>query len=202
MTQIVDLKPVRNFLLFPIEIIHDPSLNTQIPEYRLILRKKIIGYLNSQGIQNDLTSLLDLNRIPNVPDLSLSLSHSMGGSVFLWGQGTHLLGVDLEGKHRVTQKVIERVSTPLEIQNCPNPFLLFGAKEAGWKALNSALGIKVISELTCTQWQKVDSNWYSFKLSRAAQIIDGIGFSTQLGGEYLSFYLSTSTFSQINRKNS
>lgn len=88
-----------------------------------------------------------------------------------------VLGIDLEIQKRVSEKIIMRLSSEMERQDCPDPRLIFSAKEAGWKALNSRSHLPSLSHLQTQDWQPLDHNTYSFKLSQGDQVFDVQGLA-------------------------
>lgn len=79
--------------------------------------------------------LLDLDEVPDLDDWSVSISHcaKLGG----WAAAALPLkvGLDIEIKSRIHDKLVRRIAQPGELDQIPDPALLWCAKESYFKAL-------------------------------------------------------------------
>ena len=121
------------------------EFSSKNPVYRLNIR---MGIVESNVLSpEDCVKLLDLNQRPKTADWSFSISHSdkIGGYV----QSDQMIGLDIERSERVQKKVVERVSSELEMAEAPGTDYLWTAKEAVFKALS----LEVMSQAVVTDWQ-------------------------------------------------
>ena len=177
-----------------IEIYLLRELTSQQKDHRIQLRQRLADFLSKNIAENHKQDLLDLNQLPKVPGYSISLSHCPVGSGFTIYKGDqYSLGFDMEQRSRIRQPVIERISGSEERRNCPDPSLLFCAKEASWKAVNR-FGIQTIAEIETHSWKPVDSNWTEFQIGTPGKLIDGFGAVHLYSDTYLSFFITSSTF--------
>lgn len=104
----------------------------------------------------------DLSKLPKSKKWSISISHAanFGGWVALPLPAR--IGFDVEEGRRISPAVIERMSTPQEITDCPSPAFLWCAKEAYFKALAQDQP-QAITQLNILDWNKLESDFYSFK---------------------------------------
>lgn len=91
-----------------------------------------------------------------------SISHTTGMGVLVYS--LDWVGVDVEVTDRVTNQVMQRVSTLAEIQEAPTLAALWCAKEAAFKALKGFRQPSVISDVSIGGWKKIDSQTETFQL--------------------------------------
>ncbi|AZZ35405.1 hypothetical protein CIK05_00845 [Bdellovibrio sp. qaytius] len=121
------------------------EFSSQNPVHRLNIRMGIIESNVLTPQENEL--LLDLNNRPKTADWNFSISHSdkIGGYI----QSDQIIGMDIERSDRVQKKVVERVSSAIEMSEAPGTDYLWTAKEAVFKALS----LEVMSQAVVTDWQ-------------------------------------------------
>ncbi|XGC80691.1 4'-phosphopantetheinyl transferase superfamily protein [Bdellovibrio bacteriovorus] len=107
-----------------------------------------------------------LNDLKLSKDQHISISHCQGAGIFVVSRFP--IGVDVEVKERVTEKVVARISTAEELSNAPSFSSLWCAKEATFKALKTYQQPSVVSAITVGDWQKIDSQVETFKLMNSA----------------------------------
>ncbi len=164
------------------------TLGSRDENYRLKLREKIKSSLKEKHLP-EAHNILDLNTHIKHPTLSISLSHSLEGSCYAWIQQPHRIGVDIELSDRITSDIVRRVSTPEEIQGCPDYKLLWPAKEASFKALSPACN--VVSEIDTFNWQQI-TEWeyfYSVRVAQSDKTIDGSGLVCLVPRHIISFFI-------------
>ena len=127
------------------------------------LREKLIHHIKSQtGYKdNDLNwdELLKLKTKPFVPGLGLSISYCnyLAVCAIVFDQKVSI-GFDIEHKERVTNRLVERISSQKEISQCPHPALLWTAKEAGVKSLSSHSQPVLFKNCRLSNWKKNSAN--------------------------------------------
>lgn len=112
-------------------------------------------------------ALFDLERIPRLPDLHLSISHCTGFGGLVWSPRP--IGLDLEEASRVQEKVILRMSSQDELKRAPDAAALWAAKEAVYKALRAYEQPQVLSQVETESWQSLDSHTETFRLFHPRQ---------------------------------
>ncbi len=127
------------------------------PNYRIEIRAQILSYLKAHHPNEASDTILNLNAPPILSSLFVSISHcpGMGGFVL----SSKSLGFDIEDTFRITQKIIDRVSSEDEIKACPQIELLWPAKEATFKCSTE---FYTISHIQILKWAKSQNDTYSF----------------------------------------
>jgi 4'-phosphopantetheinyl transferase EntD len=173
-----------------------PQINSDISDYRLLLRKDILAELKKISPQLKEPDILSLEAPPQHPELSLSLSHTHYGSIYGWTQKPTTMGLDTEFRLRIKKNVIDRVCTDTEIKKAPQFYLLWTAKEAAFKALSKTLNCQTVSEITVSNWEPhpIDSYYY-YDVSFSDKKIQGRGFTLIFGNYLLSSYFFDSSLS-------
>jgi hypothetical protein len=120
---------------------------SQNPDHRLLIRKGILEYLKLSYPDQLSDSLWDLETPPVLKNLFVSISHSDGMGGFILSNKS--IGLDIEKTIRLTEALVSRVSTPEEIQSCPDPKLLWTCKEAVFKCSPQ---FYTISHVHIDQW--------------------------------------------------
>ena len=166
------------------------TINSHKETHRMDLRENIAQTILQRDPQANTKNLFNLEELPSTPGYSISLSHCPNGSAYILADNNDLVGLDIESIARVTQPIIQRISSPLEITNTPKPEYLFSAKEATWKALNKKLSLQTISQLTTKNWQQIETHWYQFETRQDDELLDGIGYCHQINNLILSFFVS------------
>lgn len=128
------------------------------PNYRAEIRKGILEYLKLNHPNEITQSVWDLDSPPVLPSMFVSISHTNGMGGFVLSSKS--LGFDIEDKSRITQKIIDRVSTEEELKSCPNFELLWPAKEAIFKCSTE---FYTISHIQITQWLPAQNETFEFK---------------------------------------
>lgn len=129
-----------------LQIFADKNWGSQNPEHRNLLRAKI----------SEINPDLELHT-------SLSHAHDLGVIVL----SSSPVGVDAELTARVTERPVARMSSPAEMQESPGFASLWCAKEAAFKALKIFDQPSVISQISIGDWQKIDSQIETFRLTNA-----------------------------------
>jgi 4'-phosphopantetheinyl transferase EntD len=117
-------------------------------------RAAIRGSLQSSQAWSaqDLPLISDLSSPPRPFQTSVSISHThdMGGWLSLPRPGQ--IGLDIEIVARIEDRIVDRVGSPQELTETPRKALLWGAKEAFFKALEDEQPA-VITNLTISDWK-------------------------------------------------
>jgi phosphopantetheinyl transferase (holo-ACP synthase) len=133
------------------------SWGSENPNYRTEIRKGILEYLKLHHPEQVADSIWDLDAPPILKSMFVSISHcnGMGGFVLC----SKSIGFDIEEKSRISEKIIERVSTPEELSSCPDFGLLWPAKEAIFK---NSTEFYTISHIQVSNWQLSQNGIYNF----------------------------------------
>lgn len=146
--------------LAPSEVFHidlRPEWGSENPNYRTEIRKGILEYLKAHHPDQVANSVWDLEAPPMLKSLFVSISHTEGMGGFTLCSKT--VGLDIENTSRITQKIIDRVSTEDELKACPKFELLWPAKEAVFK---STTEFYTISHIHLVNWSKSQNDTYAF----------------------------------------
>jgi 4'-phosphopantetheinyl transferase superfamily len=127
-------------------------------DYRTEIRKGILEYLKTHHPDQVSKSIWDLEAPPVLPSLFVSISHCVGMGGFVLSSKS--LGFDIEDKTRITQKIIDRVSSEEELKTCPQFELLWPAKEAIFKCSTE---FYTIAHIQIQHWEKSQYETFSFK---------------------------------------
>lgn len=141
--------------------------------YRSEIRSAIAHCLNAHSSHSDPNQspsafntwahLLDTGKLPVTEGWSISISHCAHIGGFALAPAPHRLGFDIEDLERLKKKpdLIQRVATPNDLSQTPHLELLWSAKEALFKSLNSYPQTspfrqpKTLSEVETTGWRHV-----------------------------------------------
>lgn len=151
------------------------EFSSKNPMYRLNIR---MGIVESNVLSKEENSkLLDLNQRPRTTEWNFSISHSdkIGGYV----QSDQIIGLDIERSERVQKKVIQRVSSSVEMSEAPGTDYLWTAKEAVFKALS----LDVMSQAVVTGWQSTNYlDTYKFRAIPTANLTlkHNLGYSQRI----------------------
>lgn len=146
-----------------LRLILDSSWNSKNPNYRQEIRECLSTRFSTHFSREQLALLSDLNWLPQASDGYFSISHCrvLGGFVF----SKHKCGFDMEESKRISQDILKRTCSAEELQSVPRTEFLWGAKEAGYKALSDSSPNLVISDLVCTDWEShFENQVFSFRL--------------------------------------
>lgn len=143
-----------------LEIIAKPDWRSMIEEHRTLIRKGIIEKYNHYV--SDSSAFLNLNIVPKLNENFVSISHSndAGGFVF----ANYPVGFDLIEQRRLNKNVVQRICKPGEIERSPNPFYIWPAKEAVFKACSEQL--TVVTEFEVGSWEKLNDDFFTFNMIR------------------------------------
>lgn len=158
---------------------------------RTLLRQLLTAKLQNEGYTTDL-ALLDLLKIPQHHDLSLSLSHCKDYSALAWCLKPKRLGVDIEDLLRLKKETVSRVSTASELSLAPRYDLLWSCKEAVFKSLSPSLDMKVLGNVEVFDWKLLRSDTWSFaaRYTQSQVSIDGQGEVRLILGHSLAFFIA------------
>jgi len=109
----------------------------------------------------DGAAISDLETPPRPLQWSVSISHSAQFGGWLAIHLPARIGFDIEDSARIRKEVIERMSTPQEIAECPNAAFLWCAKEAYFKSLAQDQP-QAITQLNISDWRQIDPGVHSF----------------------------------------
>ena len=163
-----------------------PILSENFSSYRREKTEKLQpdGYKNHKK-NFDGNNLLKLEQKPNCPYASISLSHCnhLGAFLFVFDK-TLSIGLDIEWAQRVTNRLVDRISSKEEVQQTPQPSLLWTAKEASLKCFSNEKTSLFLKDCLISNWKKeVSQDIYFFdayskktneKSKGAARIINGL----------------------------
>ena len=182
---------------FLIELRLHPDWGQKRSGFREKLREDLFCTLSSVG--NQPIKLLNDLRTPGsrplLPGISYSISHSpdLGGWASLVGPSK--LGFDIELIDRPSRKVLDRVSSPLEVLQAPSVAALWCAKEAVFKALDGRP--QLLSNIRIQSWKKNEAHKYFFQAatmgaSSSVNPISGEGLFWVEGPYGLAIFIKTS----------
>lgn len=135
--------------------------------------------------------------VPLHPELSISLSHTRSMGAFAITEGTFDIGIDLEERPRLKNKVLERISSADERAICPSDEYLWVAKEACYKSLVNHNQPQTMTQIKIEKWNKAEHYAY-FEASRVtgpkkSERIAGSGFVVATADYLLCFFLINSS---------
>lgn len=135
-----------------------PEWGSENPNHRSAIREAIFNYLQQCHPEEVQDSILDLQKLPTLKNLDVSITHSrgMGGFVVC----SHDVGVDVEEPSRITQRILERMCTPQELKEAPVKELLWAAKEA---VLKCDAQIMMTSQSAIHGWVSSQNEIYKFR---------------------------------------
>ncbi len=122
-------------------------------DYRQQLRARLVDEARRMGnlTEGEAETWLDLSRPPQANQIFCSISHTrrLGGFVL----SRVPVGFDIEALGRVSKRVVDRISTPVEVLNAPDGESLWVAKEAVFKCLQGKHQPTVLSEIHISTWE-------------------------------------------------
>ena len=121
----------------------------------------------------DWNTLLKIGEKPYCPFAGLSISHCHHLGAFLFSFDSSIsIGFDMEDQHRITKKLIHRISSKQEINQAPSPSFLWTAKEASLKCLSNNQSPLLLSDCLISHWKKEKYfsffNGYSKKIDKSS----------------------------------
>ncbi|MBY0383944.1 4'-phosphopantetheinyl transferase superfamily protein [bacterium] len=170
-------------------LMHNSADNKQTQ--RSLLRTQLSTKLQENG-HSVHTDLLDLLKIPEHKDLSLSLSHCKDYSALAWCLKPKTLGVDIEDLLRLKKETVSRVCTSEEMSLAPRYDLLWSCKEAVFKSLYPSQNIKVLGNVEIFDWKLLRTDTWSFaaRHSHTQLAIDGWGEVRLILGHAFAFFIA------------
>lgn len=133
--------------------------------YREALRSEMLKEIRKTNWGDSVDKLLVPGQLGGLQRGFFSISHCplVGGYVLqeapLVGQS---IGLDLEQASRVSPEVVNRISTPTEVLDSPDPASLWTAKESLYKSLPDGIQPAAISGVRVSDWSVLSDNLYSF----------------------------------------
>ena len=123
------------------------------------------------------TSVLDLDRIPVLPQHSVSISHCKAVGGFVIGPKSAVIGFDVEVNNRLTGMKLSLVAhDSTELSEAPSLQAFWCIKEAAFKCLRGANQPRGLKDLRVGNWQFAASGPWSIYRCKI-QRIDGRGVS-------------------------
>jgi phosphopantetheinyl transferase (holo-ACP synthase) len=145
------------------------------------IRRSILGDNRIGGHLAKLGSINWDSSPPTVDGIGgISISHSKLGGTLLLSLTRKSVGVDIEELGRLSEKVLNRVSSESERAAAPNSTFLWPAKEASFKALYPDNDDISIPQMTIGNWRNLDENAWSFSSHYEQKIIKGFLFSDEI----------------------
>jgi hypothetical protein len=141
------------------DVLNDESLilelssdwSSQNPEYRATIRKNLAQKLKELGdTSTPYSQIMSLEFPPtsNICKISIAHTHILGGYVL--SKNAKSIGLDLEEADRVGTEVLARVSKD---NTAPTPTHGWCALEASFKAFSHHTGLKVLSQISVSNWE-------------------------------------------------
>ncbi len=115
---------------------------------RQFIRSHIVSQYAAHLTTDEIKEIQNLNALPKSKKMFFSISHhpELGG--YTACDLCH--GFDIELKSRISDQVVKRISSPIEISLAPNIQFLWCAKESVFKALNDSN--LIISDIHTLNW--------------------------------------------------
>lgn len=130
------------------------------PDHRNKIRAAIADALGTLE-ESERAKLLNLDEVPRLKNWSVSISHCAALGGWLAAPLPLKVGLDIEVKRRIHDKLIKRIAAPEELKSIPDPAFLWCAKESYYKALASDQPA-VITQLVIGGWKKKEPDFYNF----------------------------------------
>ncbi|MGZ3722184.1 MAG: 4'-phosphopantetheinyl transferase superfamily protein [Bdellovibrionales bacterium] len=111
---------------------------------------------------DDYEALKSLSEPPRPFTRSVSISHTHDFGGWMAIARPAQIGWDVELKARIKDSIIERVCVPEELDLVPHKYLLWGAKEAYYKALEDEQPA-VIQQLKIDEWKSLAPGLWSWR---------------------------------------
>ena len=129
---------------------------SHMPDSRVAIRQSIAHRLRVKDAA-DKSQLDNLSEPPRLRDWSISISHTHNLGGWMAVKRPVQIGWDVELKSRIKNSIIERVCSARELEEALKPELLWGAKEAYFKALEDEQPL-AITQLSITGWRSIGAN--------------------------------------------
>lgn len=111
----------------------------------------------------ELKAIVESKAPPTTTFASISISHCPFIGGFTVTPQPMQIGLDVESTMRLANSsAAQRVSTPEEVVESPNPSYLWVAKESAFKSLNGPYQPAVISNIIISNWKSLDENIWGF----------------------------------------
>lgn len=110
-----------------------------------------------------------------------SISHCLSKGGFVASTKLPRIGFDIEENSRVKDQILLRMFTQDEIDQCPEPYALWCAKEALYKVLQGPDQPGVLSELPVLEWEKASSEYPIYKISFKDKNLNEKKYSSLVG---------------------
>jgi hypothetical protein len=140
-----------------IEVNFSASFGSQSNDHRQRIRMSLYSHILKMG--HDEPSILDLDLIPETSIYSCSISHTQGLGGYAITKLPNHIGIDIEVSSRITPELLRRVCSEEEFNSCPEPSILWSAKEATFKANPE---ISLLKDAIVTDW-KDRGQFYEFE---------------------------------------
>lgn len=146
-------------------------------DYRLKIRESLYADI-SQKCDVSKREFEDLSRIPEHSDFHISISHCRTFGGYTYVPKPHIIGFDVECLHRVTSKIVNRISNPKDnYDTVVNPAFVWVAKEAAFKAIQYVTPVKVIQEVIIQSWSMKSENVFEFQIANLMECNKLISFN-------------------------
>ena len=157
---------------------------------RLALREILCQQLELSQIPIHRAELLDLLKIPQHPQLSISLSHTAAYHTLCWCLLPARVGIDIEALDRHKSAVLARVSSASELAAVPREDLLWSCKEAVFKTFSPRY--KVISSVEIFDWLTLENETWQFRARdlHSQTALNGRGEVRLILGHSLAFFIT------------
>ncbi len=129
------------------------------PDHRAAIRRSIREHLDLLAKEHDHVD--DLARPPSLNSWSVSISHCTGAGGWVAVPAPSRIGLDLEMRDRIQQKLIDRIAQPRELEGIPDASFLWCAKEAYFKALTKNQPV-AITQLYIDSWRPAGDRAFTF----------------------------------------
>lgn len=125
--------------------------------HRMLIRKALLEYLKQNHPSEVEDSIWDLESPPVLKTLKVSISHchKMGGFVVC----SRPVGFDVEETSRITPRLLERITTEEERKRCPEPEILWTAKESIFKCVSQYV---MITQIHVDSWAVAQNETFFF----------------------------------------
>jgi hypothetical protein len=139
-------------------------------------------------------NLRDLNAIPTIPKLGLSISHHRNRGGFVVSQDTPYLGFDIEINTRVRPELLNRVAISSdELEQAPSVPALWTAKEAAFKCLRNLAQPRGLADIEINDWNRIGQNCFSCSLVSKKHRATGVVIEDPIQGETWSLFRGFNT---------
>lgn len=133
--------------------------NLSSMERRKKLRIELVKEINKRWpdklSKKQRCSLLVPGKPPQLPFVSLSISHSFDIGGLIFSTTTNFIGFDLEKQGRAKRETVLRISSEEELNLSPSPSALWSAKESAYKAVHFLKDDIYIKKISIFNWQPV-----------------------------------------------